>query len=158
MIQDPSPPNHLAEPDLKIAGLELWLQGRENPDADNFWDGNWLRVTAECRARGARVSVEGPILMVTDVERFGSQCELLHQGERREATLGSYEPALSVVIKTLDGQGHLRVQVDITPDQLVQAHRMEFELDQTYLPGIIRACAAIVAEFPIRGRSTDNRD
>jgi hypothetical protein len=30
------------EPDLKLDGFSLWVFGRQFPDANDYWDGNWL--------------------------------------------------------------------------------------------------------------------
>jgi len=38
----------LGMPDLKLEGLQIWIHGRQFPDAADYWDGNWLRVTAHC--------------------------------------------------------------------------------------------------------------
>ncbi|MFC4159857.1 hypothetical protein [Chitinimonas lacunae] len=38
----------LGEPDLLIAGLRVWIHGSQFPNAVDYWDGNWLRVTAYC--------------------------------------------------------------------------------------------------------------
>lgn len=89
--------------------------------------------------------------MVTDIARFGNQCAAMLAGDSKSATLASFEPELSVSLEIADRVGHLRAQVEITPDHLVQAHLFEFELDQSYLPGIIQQCSAIVREYPIRG-------
>ena len=44
----------LGKPDLRVAGFQLWVHGREFPDAQDEWDGNWLRLTAHCgEAAGA---------------------------------------------------------------------------------------------------------
>ena len=37
--------DHLGEPDIKLAGLQIWVHGRQFPDSDDYWDGNWLYVT-----------------------------------------------------------------------------------------------------------------
>ena len=94
--------------------------------------------------------------MVTDLERFGDQCGRLLRGEDTTAALDPLEPELRVAVETVDCLGHLRARVEITPDHLAQAHRMEFDLDQTYLPEIIRGCTAVVREYPIRGRANRN--
>ena len=143
-------PDALGPPSLKVHGLALWVHGRQFPDAQDFYDGNWLRVSAHCGAAGASVWAEGAILMVPDFARWADQCEVLYNSLSGEAVLNSYEPELRVTIKNTDMQGHLNMRVEITPDHMSQMHRFDFQLDQTYLPGIIRDCRAIVAAYPIR--------
>jgi hypothetical protein len=37
----------LGAPDIKIHGLQTWIHGRQFPNEDDYWDGNWLRVTTK---------------------------------------------------------------------------------------------------------------
>lgn len=147
-------PEYFGESALKVAGFHLWIHGRQFPEANDYYDGNWLRVTAHCSASGASVWAQGAIVMVTDIAGFGKQCGAMLRGDSNSAVLDPLEPELRVSLETADRLGHIRAQVDITPDHLAQSHKMEFDIDQSYLPGIIKQCSAIVQEYPIRG----NRD
>jgi hypothetical protein len=144
-------PDKLGPPSLKIEGFALWVHGRQFPESQDFYDGNWLSVTGHCGASGASVWVQGAILMVTDLQRWADQCEILYQSLKGEAVLHSYEPHLKVTINNADAFGHLRMQVEITPDHMNQKHTFDFELDQSYLPQLIRNCREIIAAYPIRG-------
>ena len=55
-------PEDLGRPDLKVAGFQLWVHGRELPETEDHDDANWLRVTAHCGASGASVWAQGAIL------------------------------------------------------------------------------------------------
>jgi hypothetical protein len=144
-------PEDLGEPDLKVAGFQLWVHGRQFPEAEDYDDGNWLRVTAHYGASGASVWAQGAILMVKNIAGFGDECAAMLSGEIKSAALEPLEPELKVSLEASDGLGHIRARVEITPDHLLQAHRFEFGVDQSYLPGIIRQCSEIVQEYPIRG-------
>jgi len=144
-------PADLCKPDLKVGGLQLWVHGRQFPEADDYDDGNWLRVTAHCGASGDSVWVQGSILMVTDIVGFGDQCDAMLRGDASSAALAPLEPELALSIEIADRLGHIRAQVEITPDHLAQSHKMEFDIDQSYLPDIIKECSAIAQEYPIRG-------
>ena len=144
-------PEDLGEPALTVAGFQLWIHGRQFPEADDYYDGNWLRVTAHCGASGASVWVQGAIVMVTDIAGFGKQCDAMLRGDSSSAALDPCEPELKVSLEAADHLGHIRAQVEITPDHLAQSHKMEFDVDQSYLPGIIKQCSAIIQEYPIRG-------
>ena len=142
---------NLGPPALKIAGFQLWVHGRQFPEAEDYDDGNWLRVTAHCGASGASVWAQGAILMVTDIAGFGDQCAALLRGTSNTAALDPLEPELKVSLQALDRLGHVLAKVEITPDHLVQWHQMVFEIDQSSLPDIIKQCLAIVQEYPTRG-------
>jgi hypothetical protein len=80
-------PADLGDPDLKFANLQLWVHGREFPESDDDYDGNWFHVTAHCGASGASVWVQGSILMVTDIAGFGEECAALLSGEEKSPSL-----------------------------------------------------------------------
>lgn len=90
--------------------------------------------------------------MAGDLVRFREQCEALQQGASSTAELSPIEPELFLSLKSVDRLGHIRLRVEITPDHLRQSHRMEFEIDLSYLPGIVAQCREIESRFPIRGR------
>ncbi len=144
-------PAAFGEPNLKVAGFQLWVHGRECPESEDCDDGNWLRVTAHCGASGASVWAQGALLMVTDIAAFADKCAAMLSGDSKSAALNPLEPELMVSLEIADRQGHIRAQVEVTPDPRAQAHWFEFEVEQSYLPAIIRQCSAIVREYPIRG-------
>jgi len=148
-------PEDLGAPALRVAGFQLWIHGRENPGADDYDDGNWLRVTAHCGARGASVWAEGSIVMVTDIAGFGRACQALLRGDATEALLEPIEPGFGIRLRCVDRLGHLSAHIDITPEHLTQSHTIEFEIDQSYLPGIVAACSRIVDNYPVRGQQTE---
>ena len=139
------------EPSLAVGGFRLWVHGRQFPARNDEWDGNWLLVTALCEAEGARVCANGPILMTGDIEEFGKSCNAVLEGAASSALLDPLEPELRVELKATDRLGHIRTVVEITPDHLRQSHRLEYEIDQSFLPEIVRKCSSIVREYPIRG-------
>lgn len=89
--------------------------------------------------------------MATDIAGFSNQCAAILDGKTKSAILDSFEPELKVSLETADRLGHIRTQVEITPDNLAQSHWFEFEVDQSYLPNIITKCASIMQKYPIRG-------
>ncbi len=143
-------PDSLGPPHLKIAGLELWVHDRRSPKAQDYWEGNWLLVTARCTATGANVWTTGPMLRVPDVVRWADALDQLHQGKPEGvATLTSDEPNLTAVIPT-DRAGQLQLVVDITPDPLTQEHRLRFAVERSALRDLVGQCRAIVKAYPVR--------
>jgi hypothetical protein len=133
-----------------VGSFKLWVDGRQFPDSDDSWDGNWLRVTAHCSGASGSVSVTGCILDTVGVWSFRDQLAALQVALQGEAVLDSVEPNLVVRLQAADGLGHIAVRVEITADQLSEGHWFEFELDQSYLPRMLRQCDAILAEYPVR--------
>jgi hypothetical protein len=141
----------LDEPDLKLVGLRLWVHGREFPDSSDYWDGNWLSITARVEASGALVEIGGPLIRNTEIQAFARELGALSAKLSGVAELKCVEPGLHVSLSAYDGLGHIGIAVSITPDQLNQFHKFEFGFDQTYLPALIAGCEAILARFPIVG-------
>ena len=140
------------EPDLKIAGLQVWVHGREFPDAADYWDGNWLRVTARCKYAGAQVEIEGPLVHLAELGRFVSGCERLYQALEGSAGLDCIEPNLRVQLSASDKAGHISIVISITPDHMCQEHVFRDEVDQTFLPSIVESARGILNRYPVRGR------
>ena len=74
-------PEQLGAPDLKVAGFQIWVHGRQFPDSTDYDDANWLRITAHAGAAGASVWVSGAILMITDLIQFGHEVDGLGKGD-----------------------------------------------------------------------------
>lgn len=137
----------LGDPDLRIAGLRLWVHNRQFPESEDYWDGNWLNVTAECRSPGTSVRVDGPIVHLGEIQMLIEQLEVLYRSLHGQARLECMEPNLDVSLRALTG-GHIEVRISLTPNQLAESHTYTEGLDQTFLPGIIAECKAILGKFP----------
>jgi len=153
-------PRHadLGEPALRIAGFQLWIHSRPHSVSMEDPYDSWLAVTAHCGAAGASVWTFGENLLLTEIEAFGDACACLARCERSTAALAPLEPGLDILLENVDRSGHVRLRVEISPDPHTQAHSFEFAIDQTYLSGIVRDCAAIVAEFRAPRADPERRD
>ena len=146
-------PEQLGPPSLEVGGFQLWVHGRQIPDSQDYDDGNWLRITAHCGHAGASVWATGSILQVMDIVHWAGQCEELANGSAQSASLGPLEPKLRVDLEKTDSLGQLQMTVQITPSHMEQEHVFRFEIDQSYLQGIVTQCRAIEKGYPIRGES-----
>jgi hypothetical protein len=142
---------NLGVPDVKLDGLQVWIHGRQFPNEEDYWDGNWLNVTAHCGAQGADVWTRGAILHVPDIARWLTSLEGMNQSLSGEANLVSLEPELRVELN-MKGRGQISMRVEITPDRMTQGHNFQFEIDQSYLTGLIESCRQVLAKYPIRGK------
>ena len=139
----------LGEPDLVIAGLRIWVHGRQFPQSADYWDGNWLRVTAYCMYPQSIVRAHGAIIHLGEIVGLLNECENLYKTLNGQACLRCIEPNLGVEL-TAESGGHINVRLTITPDQLTESHNFTDGIDQTYLLPIISACQAILTKFPVR--------
>lgn len=140
----------LGPPDIKLEGLQIWVHGRQFPDLQDYWDGNWLKVTAHCGAAGASVWTTGPIIHLGEIQHWLAQLQQMQVALSGKADLECTEPELSVSLKAAS-LGHIMMEVSITPNHLAQEHRFKSEIDQSYLPPLIKQCAEMLREYPIRG-------
>lgn len=141
---------NLGTPDIKIAGLQIWIHGYQFAEAENEHDANWLRASAHCGARGASVWVAGSILTTNDITSLASDSEKLYQNQIKELEIDPMEPELRIAIKATDSCGHLEFTVEITPDHLFQEHSFQFHIDQSYLPPLVEQCRKLMERFPYR--------
>jgi hypothetical protein len=142
----------LGPPDIEIETLRFWIHSRQFPEAMDFWDGNWVNVTVHCSAEGANVTVEGPILHLPELKAWIDGCQRMYDNLSGRAELNCIEPNLAVEMSA-DKTGQVEMEVDITADQMCQAHHFKFTLDQSYLPGLIRGCNKVLEKYPLREKS-----
>jgi len=133
-----------------LAGLQIWIHGRQFPDSVDYWDGNWINVTAHCGASGASVWVRGNIIHLPEIAHLITGVESLCKTLRGKAELPCIEPELSFTLEA-ENLGHIQMTVDITPN-LSQTHRFAFEIDQSYLPKLLSDCNAVLRQYPIKGK------
>ena len=144
-------PEQLGPPSVRLSAFQLWVHGRQFPEAQDQWDGNWLNVTVHCGQSRASVWATGAILDSIALVRFRDELERLHQTLAGEAVLESHEPNVKVRVAASDSAGHLHVRAEITPDHLQQGHWFEFEIDQSYLPATVAQLESVRMEFPVKG-------
>lgn len=139
----------LGEADLQIAGLRIWVHGRQFPDAMDYWDGNWLRVTAYCIYPDSMVRAHGSIIHLGELVGLLDGCARMNEALAGEAVLECIEPNLGAKLK-MQWNGSISVRLDITQDQMTENHSFEDSIDQSYLLGLIGQCLGILMEYPLR--------
>jgi hypothetical protein len=142
--------------DLEIAGLRLWVHGRQFPQSQDYWGGNWLIVTARCSYPQSSVQAHGSIVRLGEIYGLLHEIETLYQTLQGQAELRCIEPNLAVELLAQTG-GHIRVTISITPEYMSESLSYTDGFDQTYLPPIIAGCKAILAKFPVRAAETLQR-
>lgn len=140
----------LGDADLTICGLRLWVHGRQFPAAMDYWDGNWLVVTAYCVYPHSVVRIQNAsCVRLDELAGLLMGCERMYSTLSGKAELQSLEPFLAVELLALTN-GHIGVTLSLTPDHWSEKHEYKDGIDQSYLPGIIQSCRAILEKFPMR--------
>jgi hypothetical protein len=64
----------LGDPDIEIAGLQIWIHNRCYPESEN-----WLNVTVHCGAQGSSVRANGTIIHLSEISHLLSGIEKLYK-------------------------------------------------------------------------------
>jgi hypothetical protein len=106
----------------------------------------------------AAISVKGGVfsgkfnacLVTTDFEPFKRELEALYQSLKGQAKFNTPESQVEITIDG-DGMGKLNAQCSVM-DHAGIGNTLEFEIDmdQTYVPGIIRQLDTIISTFKTR--------
>lgn len=139
------------EPSIAFGPLKIWVHGRQFPDAHDYWDGNWLSVTARCEGAGSRVQVTDPFIHLGELKKWHEDISRLAHTLKGSAELPTLEPTLKVKI-TDEGAtpGHFSFEIDLSGDHISERHHFSGGLDQSYFPGFLAQLSAILREYPIR--------
>ncbi len=114
------PHENLDKPDLQIGGMKLWVHGRQFPLAHDYWDGNWLQVTARYDSASSTVSTVGPIVHLGELVSLLGECERLYESLSGVAKLDCMEPNLGITL-TAKTSGHIDVRIHITPNHIPES-------------------------------------
>jgi hypothetical protein len=137
------------EADIRCGIVSIWVLGRQFPEASDFWDGNWLDVVVHCSEHGAAVTVSGSLLHLGEIEQWMQELEKMNRCLKGSAKLPAIEPNLSLSFD-INERGQIKATCHITPDHLKQSHQFTFDMDQSYLNGIISQCRKVLGEYGIR--------
>jgi len=131
--------------------LTLTLWGHSHPDAEDYWDGNWLFAGIEVKAGGFSGTVGGQI-RAEELAAFRGQFAVLQESLRGTAEFKTMEDWLSIRAEG-DGRGHINFRCEIF-DELGGGATLRFTLatDQTFTRAMLAELVAAVAAFPVRSQ------
>ena len=139
------------EPSIAFGPLKIWVHGRQFPDADDYWDANWLSVTARCEGSGSRVQVTESFLHLGELKQWKSEVEAFQRELSGVVELPTMEPTLKIRFEgSGSANGHFACRIDLTGDHVSEVHRFLFQADQSYLPGLLAQLAVVLREHPVR--------
>jgi hypothetical protein len=130
--------------------LKLQVLGRVKPDAQDYWDANWLRCIAEASAGTFHGRIDWQ-LRNEDLVRFLHRLERL-DSRAGEALLDTGDGWLDVrVIR--DQLGHIEARCQLV-DNPAGGNTLEFRLrlDEAAHAAIISQLRKVIERFPVVGR------
>ncbi len=140
----------LHKPDLCIGSFKLWVHGREFPESDDYWDGNWLDVAVTCTGKSSVAHAEGSILHLSELQEWLDECKQIYTSLSGEAHLNCMEPNIDVKIR-MKNRGCCELLVSLAHDPLYETHSFVFDLDQSYLPPLIQNLETLLHSYPLNG-------
>ncbi len=133
------------------AFVTLNFHHRAYPEAQDYWDGNWVTTRIQAETRGFKADFTDQVHL-GDVVRFYEGVMRLHATLSGEATLAMMEEFLIVTGK-LDVRGDLHWSVMLAqPFRRDNRLQFTFQADQSYLPALIQQLESVLVEFQVRGR------
>ena len=143
------------EPDFAFCGLKVWIHGREFPKSLDYWDGNWIDVTATCDSSNASVEVRGVILHLTELQHLCGLIETMQRELSGKQELECMEPYLTFVFN-VEKTGAVDFKLIVKPNPLTaEEHTFHFEIDQSYFPMFVQQCRSVLKRYPIVGKATN---
>lgn len=80
-----------------LGPLSLNVHAYQFQDATDYWDANWIIVTAEVNLPGqAWVRADGPFPMTAELARLRDESHMLYDNLDAEAGLWTIEPELNI--------------------------------------------------------------
>lgn len=141
--------------DVTIGGegddsITITILGRMHPGATDYWDGNWL-LSPTTISVGDFTGRIGGGLRCDELQQFRVELESLNATLSGAAQLSSMEGWVDVRMIG-DGLGHVAVSGSLMDEPGV-GNRLEFtfDIDQTFLPGIIKSLVDVAQSFPVLG-------
>lgn len=120
------------------------------PDAEHDWDKNWLDASVVIKAGGFSGQFNTQ-LMTVDFENFKQELKSLYTKLDGTANFSTMEGNINIRMKG-DGRGHIASECKLM-DHPGTGNKLEvrIDIDQTYIPILIRQLDNIVQIFPITG-------
>jgi hypothetical protein len=148
--------NNLGKPDWEINGLRVWIHNREFPDSTDYWDSNWLVVTAHCGRGDSNVLVTGSIIHIPELAQLQVDLEKFVDLLQGKVELHTMEPELKVVFEAnsqpaKSSNYDIEMKVNITPNQIFENHEFIFEVKKSDLQLCLVQLNDILEKYPVKG-------
>jgi len=136
----------MADPDLTIENLELWVLDRPYLDSELAWDRNWLDIKVKYKSEWSLIEFCMQIRVI-EIQSFMESCETVNRLLDGEIQLECLESNISLNLR-IDKQGQIKGDLIITQHPDIEKHEYEINIDQSYLPDIINQCKIILNKYP----------
>jgi len=130
--------------------LSLRILRRSYPDAEGFWEGNWLKVEVAVHAGAFQGRFEAD-LRSDEFEHFAEQLTSAQRASEGLATLESAEGWVKLRL-ALEPRGGVEAACEVTDDPgLGSSLRFGLSSDQAQLSDLRHALGEVLRTFPVIG-------
>jgi len=138
----------LEEPNIRIAGFQIWIHGAQLVDSKNYFEGDWLRATVHCGAEGSEVWLRNAILKSSELEKWMISSEEVLRSQEVSSVFECEQEDFSVILHARSND-ELEMEVKITPNSRSQQHSYKFEIIQKDLVQLIASCGKVLKQYSI---------
>lgn len=103
-----------SEADVSMGEFKLWVDRRGHPEATDYWDGNWLVITAAFITKYCVVYCEGNILHGSDVAHSLDAARQMHESLEGKFAFSTLDPGFELEFSALR-QGQIDLSVRFVP-------------------------------------------
>ena len=135
---------------IEIAQLQIEVHGYQFPNADDYYDANWLNVSIRYAGANSKIWLEEPCLLTVELSAFRDQLRQLSDLSVEGAVLRPLEPYIELEVARAGSLGGLSAKVRLKPDLIDEVHELQMGLDLSYLPGIVAQFDRVLSQFPVR--------
>jgi hypothetical protein len=138
------------KPDIQIAGLQIWVHGRQFSHEWDYWDINWVNVTIHCGNQDSDVWVTGPNIFLTEIKELGDILEKYQHSLSSKTTFKTMEPYLSIEFEAKEDE-IIEMKVNLTSNPMIDSHQYIFEIKQSQLCSFVEEISKTLKSYPIKG-------
>jgi len=132
--------------------IAINVLGKSHPDSNDYWDGNWLKCIVQVKAGAWRGKFKAD-LRTDEFHVLAEELNGLYNNLSGEVIFEPMEPWVKFKLVG-DGRGYFSFEGEAS-DKLRTGNRLmfNFELDQTYLPNILKQLREVNKNYPVIGKN-----
>jgi hypothetical protein len=130
--------------------LTIRLWGRSRPEAEGYWDRNWITAGVDVQVPGFTASVGGQ-LWAEELASFHKELTRVQDSLRGTAELVAMEDWLRIRVEG-DGRGHMTCWCFVKNERGGDTLSCCLATDQTFTRFTLAELAAAVEAFPVKGK------
>ena len=137
--------------------LVLKAAGREFPEIDEYWDGNWMMIHLVFTMPGVKIDFIDPCIRTDELEDFLEELKNFSQEHVLGIETDFTEPILYLNMQVMEpGSDDITTQVEINvlTEQAQAGMTVEMDVTMDAVEEFIRGIEEILREYPVVDRET----